>query len=267
MTDAAAVLTLRPSERFEIGGVISRTFSIVGRNLPVFAPLAAVCVVVPSVFQGALSLKLNGEQQTANVLADLANHGSQATDLGLMLLVWVLLAVIGYLYLQAAVSAVVIGQEQRTAAPNLLSAPWRHLLPLLGIVLLSIIAFFIGTILLIVPGIIVGMALSVVGPARVGEGLGVFASLQRSWALTQGFRWRIFLVFFLLTLIFLGAEIVVVLLRLLFHISMAMWTAGVVPILTGALDLVYVAAAAVIYCDLRKVKEGASATGVAASYS
>jgi hypothetical protein len=267
MTDAAAALTLRPSERFDIGGVIARTFSTIGRNLPMFALLAAICVVVPGVLEGALTFKLNTELQTASGVANLANHGFQSSGLGLTSLGWALLIVVGTLYLQAAVCALVISQEQRTTAPNLLTTPWRHALPLLGILLLVGIATAVGLIFLIVPGVIVGMAFSVAAPVRVGEGLGVFASLQRSWALTRSFRWRIFLVFLLLVLVILAVEMAVVLIRVVGHISMAMWAVGIAPILSAVVNLVILTATALIYCELRKAKEGASASEVAAAFS
>ncbi|HEY1926279.1 MAG TPA: hypothetical protein VGG92_02345 [Caulobacteraceae bacterium] len=264
MTNAAAAFSTRSSERFDIGGVIADTFSIVGKNLPIFALLAVLGAVVPGSIFGAVNFKFTSELQAPGAVANFPAHALQASG---TVLLGALLFLVGFLYLQAAVSAVVISQKEGTAAPNVAFAPWRHVLPLFGILLLLGISVVLGLILLVVPGIIVALALSVATPARVGERLGVFASLQRSWDLTRGFRWRIFLTILLLDVILGVGELVAALLKVVFHTSTATWSVAVTPFISGAVDILNFTAVAVIYCELRRIKENGSASNVAAAFS
>jgi hypothetical protein len=161
----------------------------------------------------------------------------------------------------------VISQEQGVAPPSVLSAPWRHILPLFGILFLTVIAVAVGIVLLVVPGILVALAFSVAAPVRVGEGRGVFGSFQRSRDLTRGFRWRILLVFILIALIGGAVGLVGGMLRSIFHVSLATWAVSGNPLTTAAMQLVNTAAAAVIYCELRRVKEGGGAGQVAEAFA
>jgi uncharacterized membrane protein len=78
--------------------------------------------------------------------------------------------------------------------------------PYLGRLILASFAFGLlvglGTLVFIVPGIIIACALSVTWPAIVLEALPTAeAGLRRSWELTKGSRWRIFLLGVVLVLI------------------------------------------------------------------
>lgn len=55
------------------------------------------------------------------------------------------------------------------------------------------IAFQIGTVLLVVPGIIVFIKLQFFPFFIVEEGCGPIEALQKSWQLTKGMKWKIFL--------------------------------------------------------------------------
>ena len=67
-------------------------------------------------------------------------------------------------------------------------------------IIVTCIGVVVGTILLIVPGLFLATIWAVSSPAIVFERLSVGSALQRSAALTEGFRWPVFgivIVFFL----------------------------------------------------------------------
>jgi hypothetical protein len=271
MTINTAAYAARPSERFDIGGVIGRTFAVIGNNLSMFILLTVICAFIPAVVSGAISFKFYSELSGAspNFWANWASHGFKSPsglNPGSVFMVSLLRA-LGLFYLQAVVAATVISQDQGVASPSILSAPWRHILPLFGILLLTVLAVAVGFVLLVVPGIIVALAFSVAAPVRVGEGRGVFSSFQRSRNLTRSFRWRIFLVFLLLALIGGAVGLVGGLLRAVFHLSLATWTVSVSPFTSAAMQLINAAAAAVLYCELRRVKEGGGAAKLAEAFA
>lgn len=78
-------------------------------------------------------------------------------------------------------------------------------LPLLGqVVVLSFVMGFLvglGTLFLLVPGIIIGCGLAVSTPALVLESGDAMEALRRSWSLTRGSRFKIFLLFLVVVII------------------------------------------------------------------
>ncbi len=75
-------------------------------------------------------------------------------------------------------------------------AAFARVLPMIGpltvLSVLSSIAIGLGMIFFLVPGIIIGCGLAVATTALVLERLDAVAAMKRSWALTDGFRWKIF---------------------------------------------------------------------------
>jgi hypothetical protein len=65
-------------------------------------------------------------------------------------------------------------------------------LPLLGTIILTCLAIFIGLIALIIPAFIVFIRFQVAPAACVIEGLSPSASISRSLVLTKGHGWKIF---------------------------------------------------------------------------
>jgi len=62
---------------------------------------------------------------------------------------------------------------------------------------LGILAVAAGYILLIIPGIIVGLSISLSSAILAAEDTGPVETLKRSWQLTGGYRWKIFVTIFL----------------------------------------------------------------------
>jgi len=63
-----------------------------------------------------------------------------------------------------------------------------------AIELCVVVGVLAGALLLIVPGIIVLVAFSLAEPLAAVDGLGVLDSLEHSWMLSRGHRWRLFAV-------------------------------------------------------------------------
>lgn len=82
------------------------------------------------------------------------------------------------------------------------------------------LAAFLGLLLLIIPGIVVGIRLQFAG-YFVAEGEGPINALKKSWALTQGSVWNLFLLNLLLGLInLLGLLVLVVGLLVTYPLSL-----------------------------------------------
>jgi hypothetical protein len=67
---------------------------------------------------------------------------------------------------------------------------------LFGLALVAALSTMVGLLLLIVPGFYIFLGFALAGLVMMDEGLGVFASLRRSWSLANGKRGMIFGLFF-----------------------------------------------------------------------
>lgn len=138
----------------------------------------------------------------------------------------------------------------------------RRLLPVIGVAVLVLVCISIGFLLLFVPGVIVSCMLFVAVPAAVCERPGLFGALQRSKALTTGFKGSIFGMLFLLGL--MGGVIGFVL-RLAFPTTLegvkiySFVAIGVDAVLSALTAVV----SAVTYATLRKDREGTDAEELA----
>jgi uncharacterized membrane protein len=123
----------------------------------------------------------------------------------------------------------------------------------------------LGSILLVVPGMMVLAACYVALPACVMEGLGPFESLSRSTALTKGHRWKVFGIFVVIVVVS------AVIGGLLGVVSMAIGgpvAAMVVNFVWNAFYAAYNSVAiAVMYHDLRVLKEGIDIDRIAAVFN
>lgn len=150
-----------------------------------------------------------------------------------------------------------------------LEETWRGVgslwLPILGASILIGLAVILGYIACIVPGLIVQTGLFVALPVLVVERLGVTGSLSRSWSLTDGNRVRIFFVVVgLMLLALLGGG----------ALGGAFGALGLgdtsIDVLTHLLAALITALeavlAAVVYFDLRRLREGLDLDEVAAVF-
>lgn len=143
--------------------------------------------------------------------------------------------------------------ELKEASRTVLSRIW----PLLGISLMAGLAISVGFAFLIVPGFFLLCAWYVFLPVVIGEQRGVFASLERSWELTDGYRLFVFAIVTALALVILVLEVI------FFEISSTL--SGIIPfaspifgLMNSVVEAVYMSVSAAligsVYYELLKVQ-------------
>jgi hypothetical protein len=169
---------------FQIGRVVTRTFSVIGENIVTFT-LLTLLVTVP-----LMLATLSASQDTLSLLQ---GNGPGAGGVATMGMTW-LLSIVGMYFLQAAlVHGTVVSLNGRKASfGECLSTGLSNFFPLFLIALLEMLGLVMGFVLLLVPGLMLLMRWSVAVPARVVEHTGVVESFRRSAELTRGHRWSIF---------------------------------------------------------------------------
>jgi hypothetical protein len=243
-----------PVPKLGYGPVIQGTFGVLKRNLKTLVALALVLEVGPF-----LLIALGGFQLAAGQM------GAGGATIG-----------IGYLALLVA-SAILTPALVHGAVADLngrkptlgecLQSGVRHALPVFLVLLLTGLGVMFGLILLIVPGVMLFTAWAVAAPAQVVERTGVFAAFGRSGFLTKGSRWRIFWLFVLYTVVSSAVQQALVGLVTTFTGSMAATAANpfaamtpayavVLMVITLASTLISYTGLAVIYYELRRIKEG-----------
>ncbi|HEV2747079.1 MAG TPA: hypothetical protein VGW34_07255 [Allosphingosinicella sp.] len=233
--------------------MIQRGFAAIGRHAAAFAGLALLLGGVPTFL-------------TSYLLDSLAAGGpfTAAPGYGLSVLV---AAVCGSL-LQAALVRVVVldlsGREPDIVA--ILIDSLKMILPMIGLAILSWILTILGLILLVVPGIIIYLMLIVAVPALVEERGGVIHSMRRSRELTKGSRGRIFLLLLLFGAAYFGSWLCLSFVIGLVGIDAATATLITDSLLGSVAALLTAAMLASLYVELRTVKEGATAEGLAAIF-
>ncbi|MEP3889615.1 MAG: hypothetical protein ABJN69_04055 [Hellea sp.] len=74
-------------------------------------------------------------------------------------------------------------------------------LPVLFVVILYFLSSYIGMAFLIVPGVIISVGWAVIGPAYLHESTSLFGSFGRSWSLTRGYKWWVWLATIIMTIL------------------------------------------------------------------
>jgi hypothetical protein len=147
--------------------------------------------------------------------------------------------------------------------PEVLTTGLKFLLPLFAVNLFFVLAFVAGLILLIVPGVMLALAWCVAGPALLVERSGITTVFGRSADLTRDNRWRLFG----LALIFAVASSIIQSGPGYHHyVGSPFWFDDMVfspisilvrSVLSSLFHAVAIVALAVIYVELRTLKEGA----------
>jgi len=251
-------------QALDITRVIQETFSVLGRHFVTFMILALILVGIPRVLVGLVQVTTI---RTALTGGNLLSFGGPAMYWsffgGLVLLVTTAI-------LQAAIISGAAGDMngRPVSVGESLRIGLRAFLPLVGLSLLLGIALVIGMILLIVPAILMWLVWCVAVPVYVIEQPGVFASFERSADLTRGNRLRIFA----LGCIFIVAGIIISIVLGIVSAILGFVTAGlyvylqaaiISPVIGAVLSAIAATASAVLYVELRRVKEGAGPQALA----
>lgn len=103
-----------------------------------------------------------------------------------------------------------LGKEEAPA--DLISLSLKKALPLLGLGVLYMLGVMAAMFLFLIPGYILMLGWSLCFVVFAVEGKGARASLKRSWALTKGYKGKLFLVFLILIIVMYAVVIVIFLL-------------------------------------------------------
>ncbi len=258
MVDYAAAAT-----EFRAGRVMSRSFSILFRNILPF---------------GLLALVLTSPTYVYTILTGSGDPLGQEMDLTpepfIILVVEILL---GYIVTAALVYGTIQDlRNDRASVGDCLSKGLALMFPVLGVAIVSGLITGLATLAFVIPGIIVAIMLWVVVPVAVIERRGL-NSLPRSAQLTKGYRWRIFVLFVLLILIFIGISLVLgVVTAAITMVGMSSGGEFTTPSATGLIAIQWIFSAftsalmavlvAVSYHDLRVAKEGADTSQIASVF-
>jgi hypothetical protein len=235
------------SQSFDIGRVISGTFSAIAKNFVVFLGGAVVFLGLPQALSiyGALDA-LGG--------ADLAGNNA------VLNLVALALNLIGSSIMSGYI-VYTVAQGYRGHEPSIgesYSAAIRSILGLIGASILISLGVVLGAILLFVPGVIFMIMWSVTIPALVVEGLSPVGAMKRSQELTKGSRWPIFW----LSLVGLLINFALVFAVSGFSVNVFVAAQPGLAVLAGqalvtiATSILFGTGSAIAYAELRNIKEG-----------
>jgi hypothetical protein len=261
MTDAT--IPARAAAKLGFGPVIQGTFGVLKRNFVTYLILIAIFAVLPLAMVG-----LGVVQMTS---------GSVFAGGGLVG-VGYLISLASNALLQASLihAAVADLNGRKATVGECLQTGLRHLLPLLVILILYFLGVAFGMILFLVPGIMIAVAWIVAIPSQVVERTGVFGAFTRSGQLTKNNRWRIF------GLVLLWLIVVSVVQGTLTNLAgvtatvpldapspfaalgPAYWTVMAISTVFNA--MIGGAGQAVIYYELRRVKEGVGPEALASVF-
>lgn len=168
-------------------------------------------------------------------------------------------------FLEASLLAVALAAlANRPLEPReILTAGGKFFLPLFAVNLLAFLGILVGCIFLVVPGVILALSWATVGPALMVERTGITEVFARSAELTRDNRWRLFL---LLVIYLIGSSIIGDTngyhyryhgdLSGFFDTMFSPVRIGIRAVLGSVLRAIGVTTLAVIYVELRTVKEG-----------
>ncbi len=223
---------------FETGAITSEVFSIYFANIIPFLMLATLALSPVLLFSAWASTLPAGDP--------MAVSGRLLANLLQLFCAPIATAAITY----------GVYQQMRGASPSIgacLKVGLSTLFPLVGLAIVQGFGIGLASLACLVPGIILAVRWSVAVPAKVEEGVGVGDALSRSTLLTEGFRWQVFGVLFVIGAINVGLTIILVLAFAAKTQSGGFaLSAGLLSILTTGLSAT---ASAVMYYRLRSVKE------------
>lgn len=174
--------------------ILDRMFSIYRKNFLMLVgiaglPYAGIAVVTGFLVGIAALMTVGGTPDAARIGIG-AVGGVFLIVIIVMVFVFVVAAILASLGTYAAVWDIQVGRT--TGIKRAYGVAWSHVGSAILAGILAGLATLAGFVLLIIPGIIVYLALSLIYPVIIAEDSGGAESLGRSWELTKGYRWKIF---------------------------------------------------------------------------
>lgn len=248
------------SDKLEIGRVIQQTFEVLGRNFVTFLVLAVILTGIPTVIVGVIQMQA-AETNSATTWAWFVTTGLISGVAGLVLQGALTYGAIHYL------------NDRRVSVTESLTIGLRSFLALFGVGLLYGLAVALGSLLLVVPGIMIAVAWCVAVPVLIAERKPILDTFGRSAELTRGNRWRIFGLFLIYVVAYVIIGAVIAALSgawLLVEGDRDMATGPgeiAVNMVTNVISsLIGATGGAVLYTELRRVREGATPNALAAIF-
>jgi hypothetical protein len=219
-------MTSFADNRFDLGRVISRTFSVIIGDFVRWTFLSVFMIGGPQLLMTVATSSMTNPTGPIGALAPGFLGGAAGIGIYLLGLAVLVIANVGIIY--GSVRAL---SGHRATISEIVSRTWPKGAVLLGLWLVQGLAIGLG-FGLIVPGLILMVMWIVATPAVIVENRDIGGALQRSQDLTQGHRWAIFgliLLYFaaiavLFVILIVAAEIV----RLAI-VFVAVWISGVSP--------------------------------------
>ncbi len=235
---------------FGVGEVLSQTFSVYFANFLPFVVLTAIALSPLFIVEGYS-------------IAAKTIPGSAAALVPLLLL---LVPAIVCPYIATGAITYGVFQQMRgkdTSIGDCLGRGLSALLPILGLAIVQGLLIGLGLLVCVVPGILLAVRWAVSLPAAVTERTGVSESMSRSTYLTDGMRWDVFGVLFVLVVLNIGSTLLVTLATARSPI-LHLLVSGVTSLLVVGLSST---ASAVMYYRLRDLKESIDVDQVASVFA
>jgi len=222
-----------------------RTFAQLRQGFRIFLPLSLLALLP---YGGMLAivewLKLTGTMSDTTIVAN---------SLSLIVLLFV-----NVIAAQIATAGVSFGvfrhmRDATTSIGECLRVAGGRWLSLVAAALLVALAVVGGFLFFIIPGIIVGVALTATIPALLVEELSATDALRRSWELTSGYRLQIFIIALLVGILGMGVAVVITVVEMVGSSMLSATLSFAWQVIAATFNGVF---AAVVYHDLRAVKEG-----------
>jgi hypothetical protein len=264
MTVAAA-----PPVNFDMGRVISAGFGLLARRPVPILLLALVFSFLPAIVVGWAATYLAGPQPTPGVVPDL---GATFQRLGVLETIAFVAGGVTWVFhggVALVATADAAGQTEQIGAQLIKGLGRASLVFVAGVV--ASLGIFLGTLLLILPGVLLSLAWSVCAAVGAVEGKGFMDMFRRSAELTRGCRGALFGI---AVIFFIAAGALTFALRLALGVPLlasgggqpALLTFVFQPVLSAVIAAVIASVSAAAYLELRGVKEGLAAAGLAATF-
>jgi hypothetical protein len=247
--------------KLDLGRVAGQTFTVIGRQPLAIFGLALLLAGLP----GAINLYLTRDAIAAGAAGALTQFTTFAywARFLVMLFIGSFLGVCLFFVAFSEVSG------RKVSVGEVMSSGAKLFLPLFAVNVLSFVGIGLGCALFIVPGIMLGLAWCVAGPSLVAERVGITQAFSRSAQLTRNNRWRIlglFVIAFILLAVIEGVLGAIVGITGAGGVLFSPMRLVVVAITSSVTTAITYTGIAVLYAQLRELKEGVGGEGLAAVF-
>lgn len=241
-------------EKLDLGKIIQTTVGLVVRNRASLFIVSLMFSVIPAIINYIIS--------SNNI-----SQNGMPKNISITIVVWIFYVL--FSSISHASSTLIVRQyleDQPNQLGKSIQTALQNIAPIFIVSLLSMLAYLLGLFFLVVPGIMIGCAFSVSVPVQVLESPTGLTAFRRSRDLTRGNRWRIFgltlaffAFYFALTFLFsvpFGGLIS-------FTDVKSLGTQIRLPVLGLFSGMFLGPGLAVLYFELRRIREGVGATDLA----